>query len=126
MKELLEPGVLVSAGVQSQSLWSVSDSDSVLLATNLTVESKIQKKPTSSSPVLCHNEKRDRGIKNLADSKHLSVFLSLNLTERLKENKLLDSVSKLLLLSVCLSLFFLSPCPCLGLCCTVEASRGHC
>lgn len=84
---------------------SSSDSDSVLLASNLAVERKIPKKkrPKSSSPVFVHNEKRDRGIKNLADLKPLC--LSFSLTE--------DS-----------SLFFLSLCPCLGLCCTVGGQAG--
>lgn len=88
---------------------SSSDSDSVLLASNLAVERKIPKKkrPKSSSPVFVHNEKRDRGIKNLADLKPLC--LSFSLTE--------DS-------SLCLSLFFLSLCPCLGLCCTVGGQAG--
>lgn len=62
-----------------------------------------KKRPKSSSPVFVHNEKRNRGIKNLADLKPLC--LSFSLTE--------DS-----------SLFFLSLCPCLGLCCTVGGQAG--
>lgn len=89
------------------------------------MESKVFKQANEFlSSDFSRTKKRDRGIKNLADLKtSLSLSAFFNLTDRRKENKL--PVSKLLPLSV-FSFFFLSLSPCLGLCCTVEASGGRC
>lgn len=93
---------------------------------NLTVESKIFKNALEFLSSASPEQKRETEELKTLLVLNLSVSLCVSLTpsDRKTEGKQTSSSSVSSLLSVCLSLFFLSLCPCL--CCTLEASGGRC